>query len=378
MVRLVSSTAQREFPNEYVFELVPSAHGIVGSLSDKSLRVFPLDLSGEASISKAHDNTITGLKSVDQNVIATSSTDSTVKLWDLRTKSCTATIRSDTNAPFVCLDVLGNKLAAGTELVGQDAGVVFWDLRNTSKQSLAYIDSHNDDVTVVQFHPTDPHGVLTGSTDGLVNIYNTSIEDEDDAVYQTINHGASIHRAGFLPGSCDHNKVYALSHMETFSVHQVANPDEAVEEPKPIELGDVREKWDCEYVCDVLAPEGYIAVGSNSTGKLKLLPYDRDHGIDTVNEIALNGAHGEEVVRSVYIDAARRCVYSGGEDGIVKLWTGAFAEDEQISKPEKEQWEEVKKSKTKKSSSKEKKEHKHKHKHKHKDGKDKKSRYEPY
>jgi len=37
------------------------------------------------------------------------------------------------------------------------------------QQALAYVDSHNDDVTEVQFHPTDPNGLLSGSTDGLIN-----------------------------------------------------------------------------------------------------------------------------------------------------------------------------------------------------------------
>lgn len=63
---------------------------------------------------------------------------------------------------------------------------------------MSYVDSHNDDVTAVRFHPQKLNCLISGSTDGLINIYDTNINDEDDAVYQTINHEASIHSTGFI------------------------------------------------------------------------------------------------------------------------------------------------------------------------------------
>jgi len=42
--------------------------------------------------------------------------------------------------------------------------------------------------------------------------------------------------------------------METFSIYDIPDPDvEHIEnDPKPVLFGDVRKKWGCEYVCDVI------------------------------------------------------------------------------------------------------------------------------
>src|SRR5699024_11116465 len=99
------------------------------------------------------------------------------------------------------------------------------------------------------------------STDGLVNIYDTTIADEDDALLQVIKH-SSIHHAGFL----SEDTVYALSHDELFSVHPLTNPDDEGSNASaaPVHFGDIRPALDCEYVAQVLSgPSGnYIAAGN--------------------------------------------------------------------------------------------------------------------
>ena len=131
----------------------------------------------------------------------------------------------------------------------------------TSKPRWQSIESHNDDITELQFHPTLPNRLLSGSTDGLVSIFDTSIQDEDDALVQVINHG-SIHRAGFLT----EDAVYALSHDEQFSIHALNTADEEAVEPAPIVFGDVREKLSCEYVVEVMISEQgpIVATGYHS------------------------------------------------------------------------------------------------------------------
>ena len=121
----------------------------------------------------------------------------------------------------------------------------------------------------MRFHPTHPTYLLSGSTDGLVNIYDTTISDEDDAVHQTINHESSIHHAGFMAPNL--RDVYGLSHDETFSVYSLTDPEKEEnneEEPAPIVFGDVRSGLECEYVIDVLRErrreEMWMAVGNHS------------------------------------------------------------------------------------------------------------------
>jgi hypothetical protein len=137
-----------------------------------------------------------------------------------------------------------------------------------------YIESHSDDITEVskttsslaaadfcqlQFHPSRPQILLSGSTDGLVNIYNTSIADEEEALHQTINHGASIHHSNFLSDV----DIFALSHDEKFSIYELmTNLEEGTEEPSPIHFGDMREKLGGEYVANVIRrPDGGSVIG---------------------------------------------------------------------------------------------------------------------
>ena len=94
-----------------------------------------------------------------------------------------------------------------------------------------------------------PQILLSGSTDGLVNIYNTTITDEEEALHQTINHGHSIHHANFL----SEVDIFALSHDEKFSMYElVTDIAEEVVEKEPSNFGDMRERLGGEYVVNVL------------------------------------------------------------------------------------------------------------------------------
>jgi WD40 repeat protein len=136
------------------------------------------------------------------------------------------------------------------------------DTRKFGQPIVEYIESHSDDITELQFHPTQPQILLSGSTDGLVNIYNTTITDEEEALHQTINHGHSIHHADFL----SETDIFALSHDERFSMYElVTNPEEGVEEPSPVHYGDMREMLGGEYVANVLRrPDGGAVIGVGS------------------------------------------------------------------------------------------------------------------
>lgn len=109
--------------------------------------------------------------------------------------------------------------------------------------------------------------LLSGSTDGLVNLFDTKILEEEDALHQTINHGSSIHHAGFLTDI----DIFALSHDEKFSMYEmITNPEETVEEPPPVHFGDLRERLGCEYVANILPrPGGSAVVGIGSHGYSK-------------------------------------------------------------------------------------------------------------
>ena len=98
---------------------------------------------------------------------------------------------------------------------------------------------------------------MSGSTDGLVNIYDTSEQDEDNALISVLNHGASIHHADFL----DAQTVGVLSHDETLAIYAeeeagetTRDADGSVESAwEEVEaFGDLRPLTDCAYAVDLL------------------------------------------------------------------------------------------------------------------------------
>ncbi|KAL1952785.1 hypothetical protein VTO42DRAFT_4262 [Malbranchea cinnamomea] len=328
----------------YIYALAPCGDDALAVISsDNSLRCFSRStlqlLSGGVKTSihvgQRQESGATGLCQVSvaggSPAVATSGRDGTVKIWDLRASGNdpVSTFFTENYPPLTALsfNAQTNTVVAGTELVSYQASVAFWDIRSPGPPRLQYVDSHNDDVTELQFHPTRPAILLSGSTDGLVNIYDTTVTDEDDAGLQVIKH-SSIHRAGFL----DDQTIFALSHDEIFSIHPLTNPDDdATESAAPVHFGDVRPSLECEYVVQILSsPSGaYIAAGSTSRQTLDLVPIVQTppfkFSFDRSRMWRLPGAHGEEVVRSVFLDEQSQTLFSCGEDGLVRVWR----EDEQ-------------------------------------------------
>ncbi|KAI5288191.1 hypothetical protein KEM54_005410 [Ascosphaera aggregata] len=204
------------------------------------------------------------------------------------------------------------------------------DIRAPSNIVMSYTESHNDDITVLEFSPFNPRLLLSGSTDTLVNIYDTTQTDEEEALKQVINHG-SVHRAGFLSA----NAAYALSHDEQFAIHPlnayvrgeattIEQGEKVAEEPSPVDFKDVRNQLRCNYVAQVLRGSAniYIASGMTEQRRFDLMPVVREPKwrFDEGGVVRLPGAHGEEVVREVLLDESSRSAFTCGEDGFVRIW----------------------------------------------------------
>lgn len=100
--------------------------------------------------------------------------------------------------------------------------------------------------------------LLSGSTDGLVNIYDTSIADEEEALYQVFNHGSSIHHAGFM----NQQDIYAISHDEIMSIYRLSDTNEDQDGKQSVKFGDVRGRLKCEYVIDLSTTHTDTAVAA--------------------------------------------------------------------------------------------------------------------
>lgn len=80
---------------------------------------------------------------------------------------------------------------------------MFWDIRYkkheihyplSSKLNFlgGYWESHTDDITWLAFHPTMENALTSGSTDGLINIFDLKKSSEDEALKHSLNTESSV------------------------------------------------------------------------------------------------------------------------------------------------------------------------------------------
>jgi WD40 repeat protein len=229
--------------------------------------------------------------------------------------------------------------AAGTELEGDGPGdvkIFVYDRRQSKEVLRTYTESHTDTITELRFLPwPDVLGkvLLSGSTDGLVNIFDIDEAEEDDAVMQVINVHSAIHHTGMIG-----DELYALGTDEKLSFHARHPPTVIHREAGPVLLGDIREPFSCEYAVKLWNDSTpLLGVGNHSEHPdLKLVPLVRkpreelrspNWMPDLENSIHLTGGHGEEIIRDFYVDSESKTIFTCGEDGAIKQWRDNDIED---------------------------------------------------
>ncbi|KAK3201084.1 hypothetical protein GRF29_213g1001747 [Pseudopithomyces chartarum] len=371
-------------PNSYIYKIISTAprqdpltysqiDQLAAIASDDSLRFFhptTLNVLPNGVVKNVNEKVTCLERGNDQpsNLVATAGRDGLIKFWDKRTPgTAVAEIQSPQKliSSLIC-NIEKNFVAAGIE--NPDDGphgspVYIWDQRNPQAPIRQYVESHTDTVTDLQIHPNLPNLLLSASTDGLVNVFDINQADEDDALYQVINHRSAIARAGFMFPTTD---IYAMGTDETLSFYALQSQEEEKEEPTPKSYGDTREQLGCEYLAKMhwAGDKAYIATGKHSSSDLTFYPVDKstqggplEYVCNPQQPIHLPGAHGEEIVRDLLTDVHTQTTYTCGEDGFVRAWKmpssgdmdvdGGTSEGKTKSKDKKEKRKDKKKEKRK-------------------------------
>ncbi|KAJ6442642.1 WD domain-containing protein [Purpureocillium lavendulum] len=346
----LSNVARHHFPSAdgdavYVLDLHRTAAGLASITSDQRLTLLdPARFGGggsgaASSWALAHGGGVSALRVFDgpAGLVCTAGEDGGVAVWDLRAAGDAAKVAQfkASDAPILSMACSASTqtIAVGTELANHTASIYLWDVRSTPAARAHYQEVHSDDVTTLRFHPTQAALLLSGSTDGLVNVYDTRVVDEDELTLQTLNLGASVHDAGFLGGSSDStdaasSEVYALSHDERFALYDVAEHRASGDATQA--FGDLREVLPgVQYVAGVTPKTdgsgAVIGAGSQDKQHFELVFMARDPArqawvLDRDNGVGLPGAHGEEIVRSFCFFDEEQLVFTAGEDGNIKAW----------------------------------------------------------
>ncbi|KZS97930.1 WD40 repeat-like protein [Sistotremastrum niveocremeum HHB9708] len=310
---------------------LPVHSGYVVTSSSPAHRIVILDANTirEKRGWDAHDGKgITGLKVMDGRHVLSCGMDGTVSQWDERLPpKATLKMRAPNGYGVLGFDIAsdGWTCAGGTDLHGEDAHIVFWDVRSPDQPIRKHSSTHSDDVTSVTFVPAAEPLLLSTSSDGLISLSNPREDDEDEAVITASNWGASIARAG-IAGT---NRIWAASDMETFSLWSadldlvkdlgdIRLPRASLAyTPTRGERRGVREEWKIDYHIDGLWSGNEMRiVGGTNGGDIGVTSVEKSDSWEL--GALLRGGH-EGVVRSILFDDEHGLCISGGEDA--QRWT---------------------------------------------------------
>lgn len=327
------SIARRSHPEEptYLLDVALQPAGLLSvSCSNFTVHLHNKDTLKLLGEYRGHSRPLCGVVFSHQSsdFLYSGSADGTVRGWDVRCPGTKAVqmFKSDPAHSFCSFDLSCSDglLCAGTEQVNdEDSFLVFWDIRKPGTGLLGvYSESHSDDITQVCFHPCDKDRLASGSTDGLVNVFDLSRGAEEEALLATCNSDSS---AGSVCWSGpDYTQLLCLSHDEGLHLWDLSQLD--TEEPLTIfSTSDARgltllaEGGGVDYLVGgrwLEEAQKLLVVGGENSGDLHLMECD-DGGLHLLR--TLKGGHAS-TVRCFVWDAVGEALVTGGEDAQLLLW----------------------------------------------------------
>ena len=318
----------------HVFSLTSTGHVYCHSVETSAL-------SRDWSISSDPGHRVSDISSVDSSAVLTSSSDGCVRLWDKRQSSDSPVIiMSNTSSKhsgppssppvLSCVSVRsgGDLVVAGSELLGQDSYLLFWDVRSAGKMLGGYWSVHSDDVTDLLF--TGHNTLVSGSTDGLVNVLDISKEDEDEALVTSLNTGDSVAQ---VSSAQDSESIMVRTHTESVVVwSQNSNKCVTVSRDQ-LREGIHRKVSDYIYTCGVhVTGSGSrsVLVGSRcvSSPCLRLVRVTDNGVLEAGAELVRSGG---SVRCAEYLDNDDDVILTGGEDGVIRVWRQGQDQDDSAS-----------------------------------------------
>lgn len=322
MARQVASSSLGTPKDTYFFSIAQQHELCLAIASDNSLRVFSPD---DLRLVRSFAQCVAGVTSLasDHSVTYVAGRDGAIRAFDVRSDDQSKLVGQYDKGGISAIAVQANLVAAGTESVKEglgDVDVLVYDVRGSTQPIRIFKESHTDTITNLTWHPSQTDLLMSGSTDGLVSIFDVQQADEDDALKQVLNPKTAVHCSGFLTD----DQAFVLSTDEQFFIYGLDKAGAAEEEALPFkEFGDLRPQLDCSYVVNLLSASflpSPILVHGNLEHRNLALTMLESPGYSIGRTVILSGAHDEEVVRDLKL-MNETTALSCGEDGKVKLWT---------------------------------------------------------
>ncbi|XP_017066486.1 WD repeat-containing protein 89 [Drosophila eugracilis] len=276
---------------------------------------------------------VCGVRFLDEgphNVLV-GTTDGYVRLYDLRLKGEQARFKYTQNegiAPvpksITCFDRNGNGriICCGTEQFHNNSFLLFYDVRER-RQMGVYCDSHEGDITSVRFHEQNPDLLATGSVDGLINIFDVKEADEDEALLNTFNTESSVGRLEWHKNVYDKDIISCITNTGDFKSYESEEGDEVASFERSYVTEAIRRKKAANF--------NLISAHNQEDGGVFLLAGTNFNKGEILRSVSVtskkslqplaNFQGNKQIVRDSLFDSKRGLLLTGGESGIVTVWT---------------------------------------------------------
>ncbi|XP_059048783.1 WD repeat-containing protein 89 [Achroia grisella] len=300
-------------------------------LSDNSIEVYQLNNTSLLKVCRlsGHQKTLTEVvfSPKEDHILYSAGQDGLLKMWDTRTSgSCVQEYKDEDEEftkPYDCMDVScnGRVMCAGSQVVQDDAYLVFWDQRNTSPLG-GYWNSHTDDISQVKFHKEKTEILATGSLDGLTNVFNIMEQNEDDALLYSLNIENSVEKISWL----DATQVACVTQSNDLQVWDTDTGDliRSYSRDK-IAKSIKRSKGDDSYLVDTFmsADNTPVLLAGSCAGNGNVL---RSVGITEKKlQPNTNFEENKQIVRCCWYEKDSDILVTTGESGVISVWHGATA-----------------------------------------------------
>lgn len=180
-----------------------------------------------------------------------------------------------------------------------------------------FFESHQEEVTDVKFHPTDPDLLISGSTDGLINVFDCKKENEDDALKYSLNTEDSVAKLKWHP----QDKVSCISNTNDLYLYD-------------IDSQDLLKKWDRSTITDAIKRKSVIDCnlidcynyGADEMMLLATSNYNKGECIrslkfdDTTLEPVGNFSHNSQIIRASLYNERENLFLTFGENSVISMW----------------------------------------------------------